>query len=245
MNEITKDFFLSLGISEGMTVLDVGCGKGVTTELISEIVGDTGKVIGIDSNQNAIAAATFNAQSKNISNITYVCSDISDLTEKENEFDAILGRRVLMYLPNPKTILKELSKLLKPNGILGFQEHDSTSVIDKEKMPLHFMVNNWIWKLVQSNGGNTKIGQNVWDFFSNEFITIENIKSETVIQTPENNISLTPILQTLSGLLIAKNIVSKQHLLEDNLLEKLELEKKNSECVFIRELIFFISARRK
>lgn len=244
MNDITKCFFIEIGISKGMTVLDVGCGKGVTTELIAEIVGENGKVIGLDSNQNSINKASFKAKTNGLNNIEYICSDISNLSFDENTFDAILGRRVLVYLPKPKNIILNLSKLLKPNGILGFQEHDSTTFIDEEKMPLHFKVNNWLWELVESNGGNIKIGKDILDIFSNKYLSIKNIRTEAITQTPFNEVSLVPIVQTLSKLLIAKNIIPEKELENNNLYEKIETEKKKCKSIFIRELIFFVTAKK-
>lgn len=93
-------------------------------------------------------------------------------------------------------------------------------------MPLHYKVNGWIWKLVKSNGGNVNIGQDIWNIFSSESISIENIKTEAITQTPLNNISLVPIVQMLSRLLIIKKIASEQELNDINLFEKLESEKK-------------------
>ncbi|UZR98839.1 class I SAM-dependent methyltransferase [Chondrinema litorale] len=212
MNEITKNFFLEIGISKGMTVLDVGCGRGITTELLAEIIGDNGKVIGIDSNKNSINSASAIAISKKQNNIKYICSDLTNLSIEAYKFDAIVGRRILVYLSDPKTIIRELSKLLKPEGIMGFQEHDSTGIINKEKMPLHYKVNNWLWSLVESNGGNINIGKELWNIFSHESMRIENIKSEAIIQTPNNNVSIAPILQNLVGVLLAKKIISEDDL---------------------------------
>ncbi|MCP4439891.1 MAG: class I SAM-dependent methyltransferase [Aureispira sp.] len=148
MNSITKKFYLDIEISKGMKVLDVGCGKGATTELIAEIVGENGKVIGIDSNRNALYRAEQNINLNKLKNINYICADLSNLDIENNKFDAIVGRRILKYLPDPKSSIKQLSKLLKPSGVMGFQEHDSTNLINDEKMPLHSKVNNWIRKLV-------------------------------------------------------------------------------------------------
>lgn len=243
MNDFTKNFFIEIGISKGMTVLDVGCGKGITTELIAELVGTEGKVIGIDANPNVLNAALANAQLKKLKNIEYISSDLLNLNLLESKFDAIVGRRILKYLPDPKSVIGNLSKYLKPNGIMGFQEHDSTSMINKGKMPLHAKVNNWFWKLVETNGGNIRIGNDLWDVFNHKSISIRNIKPEAIIQTPENDVSLIPILRALSGLLIAKGIVNENEL-NSELIERLELEKKESNSIFIRELIFFVNARK-
>ncbi len=244
MNHITKKFFQEIGISEGMIVLDVGCGRGITTELLAEIVGLKGKVIGLDSNVNALNTALVNAKSKNLNNIEYLSSDLMSLRLDNRKFDAIVGRRVLKYLSNPKQAIENLSNHLKPNGIMGFQEHDSTSVIDKEKMPLHYKVNNWFWKLIERSGGNTTIGKDLWNIFNHKSISVRNIKPKAIVQTPENDVSIIPILQALSGLLIAKGIV-KENEMSTELIEKLGLEKKLSNSIFIRELIFFVDVQKQ
>ncbi|WNJ19506.1 methyltransferase domain-containing protein [Pontibacter sp. G13] len=243
MSDITQDFFREIGISKGMTVLDVGCGRGVTTEMLAEIVGSEGKVVGLDSNPRALNAALMQAKAKNLHHIEYLASDLMDVKLGDRKFDAIVGRRVLKYVSNPRQAIEQLANHLKPNGIMGFQEHDSTSVIDKENMPLHHEVNSWFWKLVESNGGNPTIGKEIWSIFNHDSISVRNIKPEAIVQTPENEVSLIPLLQNLSGLLVAKGIVTENEL-NAELIEKLESEKKQSNSIFIRELIFFVDAQK-
>ncbi len=243
MNELTQDFFKRAGIINGMTVLDVGCGGGVTTELLAELVGPTGKVIGVDPKQKAIDMATQKAHLNNWKNIEYICADIHDFSADEVQFDAIVGRRVLVYLDDPKLAINKLIPFLKPGGIIAFQEHDSTSIINQDKMPLHHKVSGWIWDLVEKNGGNINIGKEIWHIFSQESLNIKDVQAKPIIQTPDNDISLAPIIQALSGLLIMKNIAPESEL-TDHLLNSLEKEKRESGCIFIRENIFFIKGEK-
>ncbi len=65
------------------------------------------------------------------------------------------------------------------------------------------------------------------------------------IQTPKNEVSLASIAQTLMPLLLARGIVTESELMNGKLFEALESEKRASECLLIKEMIFFVSARKK
>lgn len=243
MNEMTKDFFLEIGITKGMTVLDVGCGRGVTTEMIADIVGEKGKVIGVDANPKSINVAQESAQLQGLQNIEYICTDLSDLALAPASLDAVLGRRVLVYIPERKEVIAKLTTFLKPGGIIGFQEHDSTAIINKELMPTHAKAHQWVWQLVAQNGGEINIGKQIWDVFSHAGLIIEKIHPEAVVQTPQNEESLESLVQMLSPLLLAQKIVQEKELHE--VLVHLASEKKTANCIFVRELIIFVSARKK
>ena len=64
-----------------------------------------------------------------------------------------------MYLRSPVSALKNISKLIKTGGIAVFQESDSTITPGRiESLPLHEKVNEWIWRTVESEGGNLHMG---------------------------------------------------------------------------------------
>ncbi|MEJ7314566.1 class I SAM-dependent methyltransferase, partial [Staphylococcus epidermidis] len=84
-------------IKPGMRILDIGCATGEVTQLVAERVGSQGEVIGIDMNQTLLEKAVENNQYDHVS---YQQHDIYQLPETLGQFDVIIGRRVLMYLPD-------------------------------------------------------------------------------------------------------------------------------------------------
>ena len=112
---------LSACLKPGMSVLDVGCGSGDVSLLAAELVGESGHVSGIDISADMLALARAHAADRGICNVDFAERDIA---EAVGEYDAIIGRRVLMYLPDVKSALERLKNCMKPGGIMAFQESD-------------------------------------------------------------------------------------------------------------------------
>lgn len=100
-------------IRPGMFVLDAGCGNGTITKGIAELVGPSGKVLGIDSNQKLIAEARERCQ--DISNLSFEVSDLYTF-ECEVKYDIVNASRVLQWLSEPERALKQMKRAVKPGG---------------------------------------------------------------------------------------------------------------------------------
>lgn len=108
-------------LKEGMVVLDVGCGTGAISNDIAKIVGEKGKVIGIDNTEKFIKSGkeTYNE----IPNLELIHSDLFDF-ESEEKFDLIIAARVMQWLTTPKEALLKLKELLKPYGQLSILDYN-------------------------------------------------------------------------------------------------------------------------
>lgn len=119
----TRQLFLQAGIAPGMRVLDVGCGGGDVAFLAADLVGPSGEVVGIDRASSAVQWAISRAQFRSMSNIRFLEGDPAEM-EFDEPFDAVLGRLVLMYYPDPVSALRKLQDHLCPGGLVIFQEFD-------------------------------------------------------------------------------------------------------------------------
>ena len=95
------------GIRPGMRVLDVGCGAGDVSFLAATLVGRDGSVVGVDRSAEAIALAKRRAADVGLANVSFVTQDLQELAT-DARFDAIIGRLVLMYFPEPDALLRRL-----------------------------------------------------------------------------------------------------------------------------------------
>src|ERR1041384_3396623 len=84
------------GMAPGMSVLDLGSGSGDVAMLAAEMVGPSGHVMGVDSNPAIVSTARTRAQAAGLSQVEFATSDIRNLDLRQ-EFDAVIGRFVLMY----------------------------------------------------------------------------------------------------------------------------------------------------
>ncbi|MBP7001650.1 methyltransferase domain-containing protein [Amaricoccus sp.] len=120
--DLTRDVLVRAGIGPGMRVLDVGCGVGDVSLLAARLVGPTGSVHGVDRSPEAIAVAARRvAREALLARVTFAAVELGDW-DPEPGFDAVIGRLILMYLPDPGAALARLSAGLRPGGIVAFQE---------------------------------------------------------------------------------------------------------------------------
>lgn len=111
------------GLAPGMKVLDVGSGAGNVSFVAASLVGEGGKVVGVDSNPAIVAEAAGTARALGLDQVSFRAGDINTI-ELERDFDAIVGRLVLIYVPDPSALLRTLLGHLKPGGIVAFQDLD-------------------------------------------------------------------------------------------------------------------------
>ena len=86
-------------LKKGMIILDVGCGTGAISKDIAKIVGENGRVIGIDNTEKFIESGKKNYG--DIKNLDLIHSDLFDF-QSEEKFDLIISARVLQWLTTPK-----------------------------------------------------------------------------------------------------------------------------------------------
>ncbi len=103
-------------ISEGMTVLDLGCGPGFFTKEIARLVGETGKVVAADLQQGMLAMVKKKMQNSALAGRVRYHGCQAAATGLSEKFDFILAFYMLHEVPEPKDFFKELKALLKPDG---------------------------------------------------------------------------------------------------------------------------------
>jgi ubiquinone/menaquinone biosynthesis C-methylase UbiE len=118
---ITERLFREAGIGPGQRVLDLGSGMGDVAMLAARLVGPTGEVVGIERDATSIQRASSRVVSAGLHNVTFMQCDVNDIRTSE-PFDAAVGRFILMFLPDPGSLLRSLSRLVRPGGVLAFQE---------------------------------------------------------------------------------------------------------------------------
>lgn len=118
---LTERLLREAGIGPGMRVLDAGCGTGDVTLLLAELVGPTGTVVAVDRAPEALATARGRAEARGLRRVELVEGDLATLAWSE-PFDAVVGRLVLMYQPDPAVVLRRLAAAARRGGVLAFLE---------------------------------------------------------------------------------------------------------------------------
>ncbi|HEY1831086.1 MAG TPA: methyltransferase domain-containing protein [Acidimicrobiales bacterium] len=110
-------------LSQGLSLLDVGCGPGTITADLAELVAP-GAVIGIDAAAEVIEQAQSVVTERGLTNLTFAVQDLFDLPYEDDTFDVVHLHQVLQHLSDPVGALVELRRVLKPGGILAARDGD-------------------------------------------------------------------------------------------------------------------------
>jgi ubiquinone/menaquinone biosynthesis C-methylase UbiE len=154
----TERLFRDAGLARGMKVLDLGSGAGDVALLAARLVGSEGQVVGIDTNPSILETARGRARDARCNNVSFAAGDIRELSLPQ-DFDAVVGRYVLMFMPDPAAAMRSVADHLRPGGIAAFQEpdltqgpyaHPSSSLLDQ--------IWQWISVAFRESGADTEMG---------------------------------------------------------------------------------------
>ena len=104
------------GIQPGQTVLDLGSGAGLDVFVARKIVGDEGRVIGVDMTPEMVAKARQNAEKHGFTNVQFLLGDIEALPIESATIDVIISNCVLNLVPDKQKAFAEIYRALKPGG---------------------------------------------------------------------------------------------------------------------------------
>lgn len=103
-------------IKEGDTVVDLGSGAGNDCFIARAIVGDKGKVIGLDMTEAMIEKARNNAEKLGFNNVEFRLGEIESMPIAVNRADVVVSNCVLNLVPNKQKAISETFRILKPGG---------------------------------------------------------------------------------------------------------------------------------
>ena len=131
----------SLGeIHQGEVVLDVGCGAGVDSIIAGLMVGPQGSIDGVDIVPEIIARAERNLSSTKLNNVNFHITTGDKLPFGDSTFDVIISNGVINLIPDKETILKEIFRVLKPEGRLMLADQVAVGSIQTD---LKARLANW------------------------------------------------------------------------------------------------------
>lgn len=103
-------------ISKGNTVLDLGSGAGNDVFIVRSIVGESGKVIGVDMTPQMIERANINKEKLGFENVEFKLGDIENMPVENDSIDVIISNCVLNLVPDKKKAFNEIYRTLKPGA---------------------------------------------------------------------------------------------------------------------------------
>ncbi len=114
--------FREFGIREGLTVLDLGTGTGFFLPYLSKLVGEKGKVYGVDIQEEMLKLAEKKVKEHKLENVELIKSKENRIPLPDSSVDFTLMVFTFHELEDPKEFAKELKRVSKPFGLLGIIE---------------------------------------------------------------------------------------------------------------------------
>jgi len=117
-----RDIIEEAGIAPGARVLDFGCGPGSYSIAAAGIVGESGKVYALDVHPSAIRAVQKRAAALGLKNVETIRGPVPPTLEADS-IDVVLLYDTFHMLDDPQGVLRDLHRVLKPQGTLSFTDH--------------------------------------------------------------------------------------------------------------------------
>lgn len=240
--EFTRRLLQDAGIQAGMRVLDVGCGTGDVTVLAANLVGPTGHVLGIDRNGRMIKAASKRVLADGSGNVTFEMRDID--APPAGPFDAIVGRRVLMYHSDPAAAVRGLTAALRPSGVVAFHEHAAIGPASSGDLPLHHTVQAWLRKTVLREGGNVMMGLALHEVLTRAGLSVRDVRAEAIVQTPTQPYPLAAIARSILDRMLEQQVATAIEIDVETLERRLDHERVASGATYVGDTMFGAWARK-
>ncbi len=109
-------------------MLDVGCGAGFDMYVAGRLVGDQGRVCGIDLTYEMASLARMNLAKSDIANVEIKTVDMEHIPYPDHSFDVVISNGVINLSPSKQVTFEEIYRVLKPGGALQFAD----VVLDKD-----------------------------------------------------------------------------------------------------------------
>lgn len=227
-DRITRHFLHRAGLQEGMRVLDVGSGAGDVAMTACDVVGPSGYVVGVDMNANILETARKRAEISGFSNLEFIAGNASEIALPDN-LDMVIGRLVLMYVPQPAQLIKRLVTCLKPSGVVAFQEVE-LSMYRSMKHPDTPLLNNMIeWGLetMERSGANIGMGFDLLKVFPDAGLPIPTFEFQAPMGGKEDWPGYQYLAATFNSMLpliVEYGIATAQEVDIDTLADRLRAE---------------------
>jgi ubiquinone/menaquinone biosynthesis C-methylase UbiE len=181
----TERLFREAGIGPGQRVLDLGSGVGDVALIAARLVGPSGEVVGIERDPRSIARATARIAEAGLRNVSFTQSDAAQIPA-DKPFDAAVGRYILMFLPDPIAVVRSLVRLVRPGGVVAFQEPCWKDFLQQSaRLPLWSEGASLLVETFHRSGTNTEMGPALSRVFQEAGLPAPSTRTDTLIGSEE------------------------------------------------------------
>jgi ubiquinone/menaquinone biosynthesis C-methylase UbiE len=163
----TRRILQQIGLREGMSCLDVGCGPGEVMRLIGEFVGPSGIVTGLDCDNRLGNEAVEVLRTTQKSQFQFIECDLESVDEIEGQpFDVTYARLVLIHVRDPLAALRKMYAWTKPGGYVVVQDFDMRTIDLYPRLAAWAEFERVVFGVFERTGKDTRIGYKLPAYFA-------------------------------------------------------------------------------
>jgi SAM-dependent methyltransferase len=159
LEERSRQHLRNAGIQSGWRVIDVGCGPGGSLHVLADQVGPTGTIVGLEQDSRLVALARAFVTEQGLTNVEIIQGDARATGLPRGSFDLVHERLVLVNVPEPEQILKEMVALTRPGGVVAAWEADWVSWLCYPEHPAWARIMEAMQTVSLQDGQNCFIGR--------------------------------------------------------------------------------------
>ena len=220
----TRQFLMDAGLTAGMRVLDVGSGSGDVSFLVADLVGPTGYVLGVDRSPEAVERAVARSLRRGVhGNVDFKLGDPASM-HFQQPFDAIVGRFVLMYQEDPAASLAKMLRHLRDDGVVAFQELDSTACRSWPPVSSFDTAARWLTEALTASGARPDLGLEMHSLYLDAGLPSPRMRMDAIVSGRDDSpvfILLAEAVRSLMPTVQRLSIASTAQLNIDGLAERM------------------------
>lgn len=215
--EPTANWLLDqIGVQPGWRAVDIGCGPIGILNLLSQRVGPSGAVIGLEREQRFVEMAHAEIATRGLGNVTMVQADALNTGLEKGSFDLVHERLVLINVSAREAFLTEMLSLLRPGGTVALEDVDNISWLCQPAHPSWDILLNAFHSVFHAGGGDGFVGRRLPVFLRAADVT--NIQIKVTVATPPvgdyRRTHLLSLIDSIRDKVIANGVLNEAKLNE-------------------------------
>jgi len=236
--------FDQIGVTSGARVVEIGCGPSGCLRILSDLVGPSGSVVGVERNGDAVELARTLISEHGLRNVEVLESDARCTGLPRASFDYATARLVLVNVPQPEGIVAEAVALVRPGGWVAFHEADYVSHVCDPSIYAWTRIVELLVEYSETNGIDPFVGRRLQGLLRNSGLIDIQVKPIVYVYPPGhvNRTILLDFANNLSERVVAQKLIGESQLSEAK--EELERHLADPNTLVVSHLFFQVWGRK-
>lgn len=223
-----------IGLRAGARAVEIGCGPRGCLDLLSERVGATGEVVGVERSDEAVELARKFVAENNLANVRVLHTDARQTGLPRGELDLATARLVLVNIPHPEEVVAEMAALVRPGGVVALHEVDWVANACDPPLPAWTRLNQLMIDFAAVNGNDLYIGRRLPRLLREAGLT--DVQVKPLIHVPElghgRRMLLLDLVENLRERVLSEKLIGKAELDESMASARRHLEDPHTLEIF-------------